>query len=72
MDQAIGGYQVIVSHLRLGHGLRETQACANNADVLMALVATYGRQSPDAVAIFTNHLRLLGASPADWTNRPMG
>lgn len=36
-------------------------------------VSTYGRDaSPDAVSIFSRHMRLLGRDPASWTTRPLG
>jgi hypothetical protein len=28
--------------------------------------------TPDAIAIFAHHLRLLGPDPAAWTTRPLG
>jgi hypothetical protein len=35
-------------------------------------VSTYGNETPGAVTIFRNHLRLLGPGRSRWTARPLG
>jgi hypothetical protein len=48
------------------------QICAPNARGMTVYISTGASVTPDAIAIFAHHLRLLGASPAAWTTRPLG
>jgi hypothetical protein len=71
--EIINGYRVTVSHFPAARGALATQqVCAAHADGLFVFVSTYGSHPPlDAVAIFRDHLRLLGTDPAHWTTRPV-
>jgi hypothetical protein len=71
--QTINGYPVTVSNIPASNGNPPTQeVCASNADGLMVSLDTYGSETPDAVSIFSSHMRLLGANPANWTTDPLG
>jgi hypothetical protein len=72
--RTINGYRVTVNHLPASNGnVPVQQVCAPNAGGLMVFVSTYGRDaSPDAVSIFSRHMRLLGTDPASWTTSPLG
>jgi hypothetical protein len=74
IGRTINGYRVTVNHIPASNGRAPVQqVCAPNADGLMVFVSTYGRDaSPDAVSIFSRHMRLLGTGPASWTTRPLG
>jgi hypothetical protein len=65
--QIINGYRVVTT--TTGQG---SQICATNADGLRVYVFTGAGVTPDAIAIFAHHLRLLGTNPARWTIRPIG
>lgn len=71
--KTINGYRVIVTHLPAQRGNPAVQQlCAAFADGLSLFYSTYGdHASPNAVALFARHTRLLGAHPADWTTRPL-
>jgi hypothetical protein len=71
--QTINGYQVTVNHLPASNGRSAVQqVCAPSADGLAVFVSTYGSDaSPDAVSIFSGHMRLLGTNPANWTTKPL-
>jgi hypothetical protein len=72
--RTINGYPVTVNHLPASNGnVPVQQVCAPSADGLMVFVSTYGRHpSPDAVSIFSDHMRLLGTDPSNWTTKPLG
>jgi hypothetical protein len=65
--QVINGYHVVTTTTAKG-----SQACANSADGLTVSISTGAGVTPDAIAIFAHHLRLLGPNPARWTTRPVG
>lgn len=65
--QIINGYHVVTT--TTGQG---SQICATNADGLRVYVFTGAGVTPDAIAIFAHHLRLLGTNTARWTTRPIG
>jgi hypothetical protein len=71
--EIINGYRVTVTHLPAAHGdVAVQQVCAAHADGLFVFVSTYGSHPPlNAVAIFRDHLRLLGTDPAHWTTKPV-
>ena len=47
--------------------------CAANADGLALYIGQHGAHPPISVAsLFRDHLRLLGANPANWTTKPIG
>lgn len=72
--ETINGYQVVVNHINAVRGNPPIQQiCAADADGLMVFISTYGTNpAPDAIAIFTSHMRLLGTNPANWTTQPLG
>jgi hypothetical protein len=72
--QTINGYPVTVNLLPASNGNAPLQqVCAANADGLFVFVSTYGKDpSPNAIAIFSRHMRLLGTNPAGWTTEPLG
>ncbi len=49
-----------------------TQACAPHARGMSVYISTGASVTPDAIAIFAHHLRLLGPNPAAWTTQPLG
>jgi hypothetical protein len=71
--EIINGYRVTVNHLPAARGNVATQqVCAAQADGLFVFVSTDSdHASLNAVAIFRDHLRLLGTDPAHWTTRPV-
>ncbi len=71
--EILNGHRVTVNHLTAAHGaLVIQQVCAAHADGLFVFVSTYGSHTPlNAVAIFRDHLRLLGTDPAHWTTKPV-
>ena len=48
-----------------------SQVCTSYADGLSVYIFTGANVTPDAVAIFAHHLRLLGANPAGWAMQPV-
>ena len=77
-SQIINGYRVVVTHqvLRSVTGrdtLTSQDLCAGNADGLALYIGQHGAHPPINVAsLFRDHLRLLGANPANWTTKPIG
>ena len=77
-SQIINGYRVVVTHqvLRSVTGrdtLTSQDLCAGNADGLALYIGQHGAHPPINVAsLFRDHLRLLGANPANWTTKPTG
>jgi hypothetical protein len=63
----INGFRVTTTTTAQG-----TQICAPHARGMLVYIFTGANVAPDAIAIFAHHLRLLGASPAAWTTRPLG
>ena len=47
------------------------QVCAAHAHGLSVFISTYGSESPRAVSIFRDHLRILGPDPSRWTAQPL-
>ena len=77
-SEIINGYRVVVTHQVL-HSVtgRDTltsqDLCAGNADGLALYIGQHGAHPPINVAsLFRDHLRLLGANPANWTTKPIG
>ena len=53
--------------------LTSQDLCAANADGLALNIGQHGAHPPISVAsLFRDHLRLLGANPANWTTKPIG
>jgi hypothetical protein len=76
-SEVINGYRVVLTHqvLRSVTG-RDTIAsqdlCAGNAGGLALFIGQHGSHYPISVArLFRDHLRLLGANPANWTTKPI-
>lgn len=70
-SEIINGYRVVVKHLTAG-GLPEQQLCAAHADGFWLSITEFGPHPTIPVASLFRHLRLLGTSPANWTNNPIG
>jgi len=69
----INGIPVVVTRLSGPRGGQDTfQVCAAHAHGLSLFVSTYGNESPRAVSIFRDHLRILGPDPSRWTANPLG
>lgn len=66
--ETINGYQVVVTQRG------DTQfLCAANADGLALNLGERGAHPPISLArLMGDHLRLLGANPANWTTKPIG
>ena len=79
-SEIINGYRVVVTHqdggtaLGGGTALPPSQGlCAAIADGLSLSIGQQGAHPPISVAsLFRDHLRLLGANPANWTTKPVG
>lgn len=70
--EIINGYRVVVIHLARGI-LSRQDLCAANADGLALYISQFGIHPPiNLASLFRDHLRLLGANPANWTTRPAG
>lgn len=71
--ETINGYRVTVNHIPAARGNPPLQqVCVPDADGLNLFYSTMGRAaSPNAIALFAHHTRLLGTNPADWTTRPL-
>ncbi len=68
VHRVIAGYQVVVDRWR---GMQ--QLCAAHADGLAVFIDDAGSHPAiGVIALFSHHLRLLGASPANWTKVPIG
>jgi len=71
--RTINGIETVVTHRNGGPGFPATfQVCAAHAHGLSLSIATYGRESPRAVSIFRDHLRILGPGRSRWTAHPLG
>jgi len=69
--ETINGYRVVLTNLIRGR-LRQ-DLCAAHADGLSLYISQFGTHPPIGLAsLFRDHLRLLGADPADWTSKPIG
>ncbi len=79
-SEIINGYRVVVTHQDGGTpvvggspGPPSQGLCAANADGLALNIGQQGAHPPISVAsLFRDHLRLLGANPANWTTKPIG
>ena len=79
-SEIIKGYRVVVTHRDGGTASDGGSAippsqglCAANADGLALNIGQQGAHPPISVAsLFRDHLRLLGANPANWTTKPVG
>jgi hypothetical protein len=71
--EVIGGYRVIVNHIAAARGNPPLQQlCAAHADGLRVFISESGRHPAiGVVSLFTRHLRLLGAQPANWSTIPI-
>jgi hypothetical protein len=63
----INGFRVTTTITAKG-----AQICALHARGMSVYIFTGAKVTPDAIAIFAHHLRLLGPDPAAWTTRPLG
>jgi hypothetical protein len=71
-SETINGYRVVVTHLVRGT-LSRQDLCAANADGLALYISQFGAHPPiNLASLFRDHLRLLGANPANWTSKPIG
>ncbi|HEY1642233.1 MAG TPA: hypothetical protein VGG35_16190 [Streptosporangiaceae bacterium] len=72
--RVINGDRVTVNHLFAVRGNPPIQQlCAARADQLFVFVSEAGtRPALSAVALFRDHLRLLGPDPANWAASPVG
>jgi len=71
--RTINGIPAIVTRLSGPPGGQDTfQVCAAHAHGLFLFVSTYGNETPRAVSIFRDHLRILGPDPSRWTANPLG
>ena len=71
-SEIINGYRVVVTNQVAGT-LPSESLCAANADGLALTIGQQGAHPPISVAsLFRDHLRLLGANPANWTTKPIG
>jgi hypothetical protein len=68
----INGYRVVVTHQVRGN-LPTQSLCAAHASGLALYIGEFGAHPPISLAtLFKDHLRLLGANPANWTSEPTG
>ena len=65
--QIINGFRVTTTITA-----QASQACAPHARGMSVYIGTGAKVTPDAIAIFAHHLRLLGPNPAAWTTQPLG
>jgi len=71
-SEIINGYWVVVTHQVAGTASRQN-LCAASADGLALYISEFGAHPPINIAsLFRDHLRLLGANPANWTRKPIG
>jgi hypothetical protein len=71
-SETINGYRVVVTHQVRGT-LPRQDLCAGNANGLALYISEFGVHPPISLAsLFKDHLRLLGANPANWTSKPIG
>lgn len=71
--EIINGHKVTVTRIRAQPGRpAEQKVCAPDADGVNVFYSTFSRQaSPNAIALFAHHTRLLGPDPASWTTQPL-
>ena len=65
--QVINGFRVTTTITA-----RASQICARHARGMSVYIGIAAEVTPNAIAIFAHHLRLLGANPAAWTTQPLG
>ena len=76
-SKIINGYRVVLTDQKLrsvtGRDTITSQnLCAGHADGLALFLGQHGSRFPISVArLFRDHLRLLGANPANWTTKPI-
>jgi len=71
--ETINGHRVVLTHRFAGTALSRHDLCAAHADGLTLFISQFGAHPPISLAsLFRDHLRLLGANPANWTSRPIG
>jgi hypothetical protein len=71
-SETINGCRVVVTHQVRGT-LPRQDLCAGNANGLARYISEFGVHPPISLAsLFKDHLRLLGANPANWTSKPIG
>ena len=69
--ETINGYRVVVTHRT--RSLPSQDLCITHADGLALYISEFGVHPPISLAsLFRDHLRLLGANPANWTAKPIG
>jgi hypothetical protein len=69
--ETINGYQVVLTDQV--HGTDRRDLCAAPAKGLSLYISQFGAHPPMSLAsLFRDHLRLLGANPANWTSKPIG
>jgi hypothetical protein len=70
-SKTINGYRVVLTHRVLGT-LPRQDLCSAHADGLSLYISEFGAHPPISLAsLFRDHLRLLGANPANWTSKPI-
>jgi hypothetical protein len=71
--EIINGYRVILIHRFAGTKFSRHDLCAAHAGGLSLYISQFGAHpSIDLASLFRDHVRLLGANPANWTRRPIG
>jgi hypothetical protein len=68
--RTINGVAVVVT--RVSKNPASVDVCAAHAHGLSLFVSTHGNESPRAVSIFRDHLRILGPDRSRWTAHPLG
>lgn len=73
-QEMVRGYFTVVSHLPSSRGSPPQQeACAAEAEGLTVDIRVIGYHPVlSALALFKDHVRLLGPNPTNWTTRPFG
>jgi hypothetical protein len=71
--EIINGYRVVLTTRSPSTRSTSLDLCAAHADGLTLFISEPGAHPPITPAsLFRNHLRLLGANPANWTRKPIG
>jgi hypothetical protein len=71
-SKVINGYRVVLKQMHIG-GLPVQELCGAHADGLAFNIEVFGAHPTiDPVSLFRDHMRLLGADPANWTRNPLG
>jgi hypothetical protein len=70
--ETVNGHRVVLTNLPRGSDYSQ-DLCAVHAGGLSLYLSVQGRHPPmTPLTLFRDHLRLLGADPAEWTPQPIG